>query len=905
MSSDGDSGLRDLEAQLASKEREWKELQAVRVYQLESSLRKAQEECSSLRERYQRLKEDFQFNLAILDERERELERYDSMTARALTVEHNRQEEWNKLRMQVTKLEEQRAREAEEWQEKLSVSQNSAAQHRLQLDELKRSMAAEIQKQTEEFGRIQQGLQCRIQQVEGELTLERQEMSATFDSDLRQQEHEFNMQMDEMRAVVLSHELKVKLLSKEIEMHRQAQLRTTEALKASQQFGQQTQTQLQHKEQEIKDLAAVKDNRIKELEDEVKLMETNLTKAEDDHIQKYEKVVQNLKECEAQLEAQHQAYTGQLQEAEKRIVGIQKNMEILAAQARCIQQDQQVAMQQKDESIQRLLTELGKTRTGWDEYISHVSSEMDVKDTMILTLQERESKLRKELDRNREEMERYKQQLSAGLKRERALEQMQVQNELEWEKRCEDMKAKHYLASEELIQDLTQARDEAKAELKEKEQELQDLTVLLHCVKNESNQTLQGLTPKPDSLVSEEMRRLQEQNSILRAVITQMRKDMEGLSHALSTPQAQPQVSSCLPHPRATATTSITPIGQMATGPPALPTDISSEVKPADGPFLQDHAITSASVVQKASEAHTEPEVTNIMQQPALVQQLQEENLYLGQQQASGLMSSGLFENVQTARSNSTLLHVRLKQAAACIALLSKEKQKLIEMGNRLRAQVISAGLQEPVEPEKDSTEKQGDQHDRLSTLEQLQYQLTTQELQYALRQRVCTVAEQLLPGTNIQDPSTKGGANPWSQGRKATDRPESSKNKDSTPSLSQSHSLIDVGPKPHLNLSWSQLSSEESLRSLKELWEILDHRLSPSVFSEGDGELCRREVAESDGAGVQMMVHGVSAPIYGQPSTEAQPRMTPSHTLLNTTKTSKPGALSRISKIRNYNVKD
>uniref|UniRef100_A0A3Q3MS23 Coiled-coil domain containing 57 n=1 Tax=Mastacembelus armatus TaxID=205130 RepID=A0A3Q3MS23_9TELE len=644
-------GLRDLEAQLASKEREWKELQAVRVYQLESSLRKAQEECSSLRERYQRLKEDFQFNLAILDERERELERYDSMTARALTVEHNRYSSADPVK--------------------------STFMH----DNC--SMAAEIQKQTEEFGRIQQGLQCRIQQVEGELTLERQEMSATFDSDLRQQEHEFNMQMDEMRAVVLSHELKVKLLSKEIEMHRQAQLRTTEALKASQQFGQQTQTQLQHKEQEIKDLAAVKDNRyasamcvcvcaptcvydvltafclrIKELEDEVKLMETNLTKYLCCHV------------C-----------------------------------------------------FQRLLTELGKTRTGWDEYISHVSSEMDVKDTMILTLQERESKLRKELDRNREEMERYKQQLSAGLKRERALEQMQVQNELEWEKRCEDMKAKHYLASEELIQDLTQARDEAKAELKEKEQELQDLTVLLHCVKNESNQTLQGLTPKPDSLVSEEMRRLQEQNSILRAVITQMRKDMEGLSHALSTPQAQPQVSSCLPHPRATATTSITPIGQMATGPPALPTDISSEVKPAG----LNRSLTQTWLM--ASEAHTEPEVTNIMQQmcsikatqisqlceiigrycirccshwflisssfqPALVQQLQEENLYLGQQQASGLMSSGLFENVQTARSNSTLLHVRLKQAAACIALLSKEKQKLIEMGNRLRAQVISAGLQ-------------------------------------------------------------------------------------------------------------------------------------------------------------------------------------------------------------------
>lgn len=44
-----DSGLGELEAQLASKEREWKELLASRDRQLESSLSEAQEECLSLR----------------------------------------------------------------------------------------------------------------------------------------------------------------------------------------------------------------------------------------------------------------------------------------------------------------------------------------------------------------------------------------------------------------------------------------------------------------------------------------------------------------------------------------------------------------------------------------------------------------------------------------------------------------------------------------------------------------------------------------------------------------------------------------------------------------------------------------------------------------------------------------
>lgn len=78
--------------------------------------------------------------------------------------------------------------------------------------------------------------------------------------------------------------------------------------------------------------------------------------------------------------------------------------------------------------------------------------------------------------------------------------------------------------------------------------------------------------------------------------------------------------------------------------------------------------------------------------QSALVQQLQEENLYLQQQQASGLMSGDLF--AQGAKTNLPLLHTRLKQAALCIAHLSREKQQLIEMGNRLRAQITTAGPQ-------------------------------------------------------------------------------------------------------------------------------------------------------------------------------------------------------------------
>lgn len=47
-------------------------------------------QCLFSRTCYEQLREDFLFNLAVLDERDQELARYDSLTAKALTVNPNR-----------------------------------------------------------------------------------------------------------------------------------------------------------------------------------------------------------------------------------------------------------------------------------------------------------------------------------------------------------------------------------------------------------------------------------------------------------------------------------------------------------------------------------------------------------------------------------------------------------------------------------------------------------------------------------------------------------------------------------------------------------------------------------------------------------------------------------------------
>uniref|UniRef100_A0A3P8WEW5 Uncharacterized protein n=1 Tax=Cynoglossus semilaevis TaxID=244447 RepID=A0A3P8WEW5_CYNSE len=647
MHSDRNNGL-ELEAQLADKEREWKELQAARLHQLESSLKQAQEECSSLREQNQLLEKRFQLNLTVLDNQGKELEKYDVMTAKALASEQKRE----CFMMELTALE---TASNVYLCVCLLVCAVMCANGSFADDEL--------QQRTADFERIISELQRKIQELEGEMISQRQEITATYDRELRQREHEFNLKSDEMCAVVLSHNLKVNLLCSETEAHRQAQMKAAEALKASEEFSERLKTRLQQKDQEIENITAVKDQR----------SAPDWTTLE--HVVwEYESLIQTLKECDARLETQCQTHSKQLQKNEKRISKLQGRIKVTAAQLHSIQTEQQGWL---------------KKMTSWDECVRNASCQMVAKDSEMITLQDRESKARVDLERSREEVERYKQQLCEGLQREKALEQKRVQVELEWQRQCEDVKAKIYLDNEKLIQELTQARD-------------------------------QGTTPNADPLASEQIRHMQEQNSVLRAVVAQMRQDMEHLGH--------PTVQTEVQHPGTLDAMSTKGGADAQHAPylPALPTQpaaVSSNVSHAgvDSAFV--HFVCQHS-------SYFPSRMRSYMN--ALLHQLREENTFLRQQ-----LSTGLFENVHGTKDNNYPgLRKRLKQAASCIVRLSKDKQHLIELGNRLRAQITTTGQQ--------GKNKRGNeqylcksqvefdaQHDRvsdrLSALEQLQYQLTTQ----------------------------------------------------------------------------------------------------------------------------------------------------------------------------------
>ncbi|XP_029815862.1 coiled-coil domain-containing protein 57 [Manacus vitellinus] len=281
---------------------------------------------------------------------------------------------------------------------------------------------------------------------------------------------------------------------------------------------------------------------------------------------------------------------------------------------------------------------------------------------------------------------RYKQQLSLGAEQEWILEQGKMQTELNWQHLCENAEHNRYQKSEDLTQSLFSSREEV-FQYDDKTSLCKDIPAL-------------------------EIKKLQKQNASLRAAIAQMRKEMESLDE---------QMLSSLP---LTENRQLVEQGSVSTNKISTATTLSN---------IKVSSIKLDCIVNPDTEKGPEPKV------------LEEKIVDLGQQLPDVDPGVELQYGVKYALQG---MQNKLKEAARKISILNQEKRQLIEMGNRLRAElgmVLKEGLWHPVGSKHCTVciasgsllprELVKRTQCQLSALKHLQHKLTTQKLQYARQQ--------------------------------------------------------------------------------------------------------------------------------------------------------------------------
>ncbi|KAK2497951.1 hypothetical protein MC885_010961 [Smutsia gigantea] len=469
---------------LVRKEEEWRALQAHRSQLQEAALQDVHSRLEEAQGELRHLREDFVYNLQVLEERDRELERYDAAFGLVRGQEEAQQAEVSELKIENGEADRQRG----------------------------------------QYEAVRRKLERVLQELDGDLTLQRQELLLEFESEMQKREHEFRLQADSMSSVVLAHELRVKLLNKELMALEEAGAKAAESLQRAETVNLELEQKLQHQAWEVRDLAAVKDARIKDLECKLHSVQLAWKKEEETFRRKHEELDRMARERDAVLAAVKGAHVEQLQALEARALELQAQCETLELQLRRTQWRQGGALKEKDAVIYKLQEDTSALKSSWDAQIAQLSKEMVSKDL---------------------------QQLSLAVEREQTLEREKVQLGLDWQRRCDSIEQSHCQQSEDLIQGLITAKEQVAAKLQKTEQMLCDQEVVLKALTLERDQAVQALRTRelfPEKEVqkllrhqediserfpSSEVQRLQEQNTNLRDTIAQMRKEMETLSNQL------------------------------------------------------------------------------------------------------------------------------------------------------------------------------------------------------------------------------------------------------------------------------------------------------------------------------------------------------------------------------------
>ena len=95
------SSLQELVQQ---KENEWREAQELQNKSLQSTLKEKERQLKNEKVRFRKLREDFEYNLKLLEERDQELQRYDALFSQVRNINSLRDSEVSDLKIQLDDL---------------------------------------------------------------------------------------------------------------------------------------------------------------------------------------------------------------------------------------------------------------------------------------------------------------------------------------------------------------------------------------------------------------------------------------------------------------------------------------------------------------------------------------------------------------------------------------------------------------------------------------------------------------------------------------------------------------------------------------------------------------------------------------------------------------------------------
>ncbi|KAM6297467.1 LOW QUALITY PROTEIN: coiled-coil domain-containing protein 57 [Aegotheles albertisi] len=176
---------KELNYLLQWKEKEGKELHTFQFLCQKKMLQDVKKQLQDMHEKINKLKEDFIYNLRILEERDKELEHYDVTVTHLKTSENAQQGEITDLRIRLGKVERMLVKERRKRRELHCQYRQHIEEHKFELEQFCSSRNSHIDRQHEEYVNLKRHIERKIQELEEKLACQKQVKAALQKTDYK------------------------------------------------------------------------------------------------------------------------------------------------------------------------------------------------------------------------------------------------------------------------------------------------------------------------------------------------------------------------------------------------------------------------------------------------------------------------------------------------------------------------------------------------------------------------------------------------------------------------------------------------------------------------------------------------------------------------------------------------
>ena len=526
-------------------EKKEKELNELKILQLASLHKELQEKDKLLqleRKRFHNLKDDFEYNLKIIEQRDEELRQYEMvfMDVKERDIAINAEISDAKI-----KIEDMRSKLEQTEKQKIELEEY----YRKRTNDMQKEMnkffaekTSEFQKEKDEYLKYKRNADRKIQDAENEMEAQKRQQMFEFDEEVKKKETEFRMKLDELKNILHTKELHVKMVTKELEL-----LRENDNKQMAQKTDLDDQVillkkELQKKDWDIKDVENMMQIKLLEMKQKLESSEKEKHNMRDEFSRNYTNLDKLSKGKDQQFVALQQEMMKNEQSLNSEIEQLRQNLRESENKLKQTVWDFNDRINERDLKLQNLLLTFTDLETKATHQQGNLTQALVARDLEIESLRSSVNELSNSNNKLRTDMKKLQNEMTLSSEREKMLEKAKEQLELDWQKRYEEASVNAEMKYRGLVDKLNGKIIAMNTELDAKQKELSQREQLIKVLKRDKDIAftllkrngidLSSMSGSFDELVfKEELESCREQNEQLRSIINLMRKEIEAIEN--------------------------------------------------------------------------------------------------------------------------------------------------------------------------------------------------------------------------------------------------------------------------------------------------------------------------------------------------------------------------------------